>query len=109
MEKELEQLLQAWEKNEDNPVNHPDDCDCDVCGSEMHPAHVTLNFSGLLPKVQPKGRGRGFASMTPEQRRAAGSRGGKAATHRHTWTSEEAQAAGKRGQERRRENACLSI
>lgn len=47
----------------------------------------------------PKAR-RGFAVMTPEQRRAIASRGGRAAHEKgtaHTWTSEEARAAGKKG------------
>lgn len=43
---------------------------------------------------------RGFASMDPEKRRSIASMGGKAA-HRlgvaHEWTSEEAQAAGRKG------------
>jgi uncharacterized protein len=47
-----------------------------------------------------KGRGRGFASMTPEQKREIASRGGKAAHKNgtaHTFTSEEAQEAGRKG------------
>ena len=72
-------------------------------------------------KDKPKGSGRGFASMTPEQRRALGSRGGKTAHERgtanrftpesasaagrvphekgtaHKWTSEEAREAGRKG------------
>lgn len=46
------------------------------------------------------GRGRGFASMTPEKKREIASMGGKAAHARgtaHTWTSVEAQAAGRKG------------
>lgn len=51
--------------------------------------------------MQPtKGRGRGFASMSPEKKRAIASKGGKAAHAMgtaHTWTSEEAKAAGRKG------------
>ena len=73
------------------------------------------------PKDAPKPSGRGFASMTPEQRRALGSRGGKTAHERgtanrftpetasaagrvphekgtaHKWSSEEAREAGRKG------------
>ena len=73
------------------------------------------------PNDPPKPSGRGFASMTPEQRRALGSRGGKTAHARgtanrftpesasvagrvphengtaHKWTSEEAREAGRKG------------
>jgi len=48
----------------------------------------------------PKGRGRGFASMSPEKKREIASKGGKAAHAlgtAHKWTSEEAQAAGRKG------------
>ncbi len=47
-----------------------------------------------------KGRGRGFASMSQEKKRAIASMGGKAAHAlglAHTWTSEEAKAAGRKG------------
>jgi len=47
-----------------------------------------------------KGRGRGFASMTAEKKREIASKGGKAAHAlgtAHKWTSEEAQAAGRKG------------
>lgn len=47
-----------------------------------------------------KGRGRGFASMSPEKKREIASKGGKAAHARgraHRWTSEEAKAAGRKG------------
>jgi general stress protein YciG len=47
-----------------------------------------------------KGRGRGFASMSPEKKREIASKGGKAAHAlgtAHKWTSEEAQAAGRKG------------
>jgi uncharacterized protein len=46
------------------------------------------------------GRGRGFASMSPEKKREIASKGGKAAHAlgtAHKWTSEEAQAAGRKG------------
>ena len=48
----------------------------------------------------PKGRGRGFASMSSEKKREIASKGGKAAHAlgtAHKWTSEEAQAAGRKG------------
>lgn len=47
-----------------------------------------------------KGQGRGFASMSPEKKREIASLGGKAAHAlgtAHKWTSEEAQAAGRKG------------
>jgi general stress protein YciG len=47
-----------------------------------------------------KGQGRGFASMSPEKKREIASKGGKAAHAQgtaHKWTSEEAQAAGRKG------------
>ena len=47
-----------------------------------------------------KGRGRGFASMSPEKKREIASKGGKAAHAMgtaHKWTSEEPQAAGRKG------------
>ena len=47
-----------------------------------------------------KGRGRGFASMSPEKKREIASKGGKAAHEQgtaHKWTSAEAQAAGRKG------------
>lgn len=47
-----------------------------------------------------KGRGRGFLSMTKEQRTEAARKGGRAAHAMgtaHKWTSEEAQAAGRKG------------
>ena len=71
-------------------------------------------------ELEPK-RGRGFAGLSPEQRRALGSKGGKTAHERgtankftpetasvagriphengtaHTWTSEEAREAGRKG------------
>ncbi len=47
-----------------------------------------------------KGRGRGFASMSSDKKREIASKGGKAAHAMgtaHTWTSQEAQAAGRKG------------
>jgi uncharacterized protein len=47
-----------------------------------------------------KGQKRGFASMSAEKKREIASKGGKAAHAMgtaHTWTSEEAQAAGRKG------------
>jgi uncharacterized protein len=47
-----------------------------------------------------KGHGRGFASMSAEKKREIASKGGKAAHSlgtAHKWTSEEAQAAGRKG------------
>lgn len=47
-----------------------------------------------------KSRGRGFASMSVEKKREIASKGGKAAHAMgtaHTWTSQEAQAAGRKG------------
>ena len=47
-----------------------------------------------------KGKGRGFASMSPEKQRQIASSGGKSAHAKgtaHKWTSEEAQAAGRKG------------
>ena len=47
-----------------------------------------------------KGSGRGFASMSAEKKREIASKGGKAAHAQgtaHKWTSEEAQAAGRKG------------
>lgn len=44
--------------------------------------------------------GRGFASMTPEKRKAVASAGGRAAHAKgtaHQWTSEAARAAGRKG------------
>ena len=87
------------------------------------------------PKDPPtKGSGRGFASMTPEQRRLLGSRGGKTAHERgtanrftpesasaagrvphengtaHKWSSEEAREAGRKGgtATRRRRGASVA-
>jgi uncharacterized protein len=47
-----------------------------------------------------KERGRGFTSMSPEKHREVASKGGKTAHalgRAHKWTSEEAQAAGRKG------------
>jgi uncharacterized protein len=44
--------------------------------------------------------GRGFASMDPQKQREIASKGGKASHesgNAHEWTSEEAQAAGRKG------------
>jgi len=52
---------------------------------------------------------RGFASMTPEQQREIASKGGKAVQalrKAHKWTSEEAQAAGRKGGMMRRDRAA---
>ena len=60
------------------------------------------NDGGKQPATEseaPKSR-RGFASMTPEQRRMLGSRGGKTAHERgtaHKWTTEQAREAGRKG------------
>jgi len=43
---------------------------------------------------------RGFASMSPEKQREIASKGGRAAHEKgtaHTWTSDEARAAGRKG------------
>jgi general stress protein YciG len=39
----------------------------------------------------------GFENMTPEERRAAGSKGGLANQKRHKWTPEEARTMGRKG------------
>lgn len=47
-----------------------------------------------------RGRGRGFASMSPEEKRAIASKGGKAAWAlgtAHRWSHDEAVAAGRKG------------
>lgn len=59
-----------------------------------------------------KGRGRGFASMTAEKKREIASKGGKAAHAlgtAHKWTSEEAQAAGRKGGSISRRRSKYSI
>ena len=59
-----------------------------------------------------KGRGRGFASMTTEKKREIASKGGKAAHAlgtAHKWTSEEAQAAGRKGGSISRRRSKYSI
>jgi len=59
-----------------------------------------LNVKGEITMQTQKGRGRGFASMTSEKKREIASKGGKAAHAlgtAHKWTSEEAQAAGRKG------------
>jgi len=60
--------------------------------------------------AESKGRGRGFASMTPEKQRLIASKGGRAAHESgtaHEWTSNEAREAGRKGgaASRRRVNA----
>ena len=48
----------------------------------------------------PPAKRKGFASMTPEKRRAIASRGGKEAHRKgtaHEWTAETAQLAGRKG------------
>ena len=60
----------------------------------------------------PKGRGRGFASMSAEKKREIASKGGKAAHAlgtAHKWTSEEAQAAGRKGGSISRRRSKYSI
>ncbi len=55
-----------------------------------------------------KGKGRGFASMSPEKQKEIASKGGKAAHAKgtaHKWTSEEAQAAGRKGGKARQKRA----
>ncbi len=53
-------------------------------------------------------KGRGFASMSKDKQRAIASKGGKAAHRKgtaHTWTSEEAAAAGRKGGKARQKKA----
>jgi len=57
-------------------------------------------IKGGLTMPSSKGSGRGFASMSSEKKREIASKGGKAAHAQgtaHKWTSEEAQAAGRKG------------
>jgi general stress protein YciG len=64
-----------------------------------------------MQKTQ-RGRGRGFASMSPEKKREIASKGGKAAHAlgtAHKWTSEEAQAAGRKGGSISRRRSKYSI
>jgi general stress protein YciG len=59
-----------------------------------------LSMQSQQKERDQKGRGRGFASMSPEKKREIASKGGKAAHAlgtAHKWTSEEAQAAGRKG------------
>ncbi len=59
---------------------------------------------------QPTKRHQGFATMSDEKKREIASRGGKAAHalgRAHTWTSEEAQAAGRKGGSISRRHARL--
>jgi general stress protein YciG len=56
---------------------------------------------------QPKGRGRGFASMDPAKQREIASKGGKAAHAKgtaHEFSSEEAREAGRKGGQARGKN-----
>jgi uncharacterized protein len=58
------------------------------------------SIKGGITMPSSKGHGRGFASMSPEKKREIASKGGKAAHAQgtaHKWTSEEAQAAGRKG------------
>jgi general stress protein YciG len=53
-----------------------------------------------MTKVKSKGRGQGFASLSKERQKEIASAGGKAAHANgkaHTWTHDEAVAAGKKG------------
>ena len=55
-----------------------------------------------------KGKGRGFASMSPDKQRLIASKGGKAAHEKgtaHKWTSEEARHAGQIGGRARQRKA----
>ncbi len=56
-----------------------------------------------------KGKGRGFASMDKTKQRSIASKGGRAA-HKagraHTWTSEEARRAGRKGGRARQHNVA---
>jgi uncharacterized protein len=59
-----------------------------------------------------KGHGRGFASMSPEKKREIASKGGKAAHAlgtAHKWSSEEAQAAGRKGGSISRRRSTKSV
>jgi uncharacterized protein len=63
-------------------------------------AYKKINHRRRTKMQVQKGRGRGFASMSPEKKREIASKGGKAAHAlgtAHKWTSEEAQAAGRKG------------
>ena len=67
---------------------------------KVHIAAYLLNARGERAMQTQKGRGRGFASMTVDKKREIASKGGKAAHAlgtAHKWTSEEAQAAGRKG------------
>jgi uncharacterized protein len=55
---------------------------------------------GNFVMAEAKGRGRGFASMSPEKQRQIASKGGRAAHAMgtaHEWNSNEARAAGRKG------------
>ena len=63
------------------------------------PTQVTYITEVEIIEEQPK-RIQGFASMSEEKKRAIASKGGRAAHalgKAHKWTSEEAQAAGRKG------------
>jgi uncharacterized protein len=64
--------------------------------------HIYRASRGIINSaaIMVKGRGRGFASMSPEKRREVAGRGGKTAQKKgtaHKFTSAEASAAGKIG------------
>lgn len=71
-------------------------------------AAVNVNLDGApQDNSAPKSR-RGFASMDPERRRQVASSGGRTAHQQgvaHKWSKEEASAAGRKGQQLRRENS----
>jgi general stress protein YciG len=61
---------------------------------------VEFKHKGEYIMQAQKGRGRGFASMSSDKKKEIASKGGKAAHAlgtAHKWTSEEAQAAGRKG------------
>ena len=79
---------------------------------------IVSNSTGNNPQLRdskgrdPKGRGRGFASMSPEKKREIASKGGKAAHAlgtAHKWTTEEAQAAGRKGGSISRRHSTYSV
>lgn len=70
-----------------------------VGGNEGAQMNMSENESQEAAR-QPKGRGRGFASMDPAKQREIASKGGKAAHAKgtaHEFTSEEAREAGRKG------------
>ncbi len=71
-----------------------------LCIRETEQTSTRLKRKRVEHMQTNKGRGRGFASMSPEKKREIASKGGKAAHAMgtaHKWTSEEAQAAGRKG------------